>query len=166
MSVLITIFIIVATVFAIASLAYVGIDVFLEIMEIRLAERKAREAAAPVPEPVIEPEPEPEPEPEIVEEAPVLPTGSIKYEEGAGVGKLGIINLGIIDGAFSAEETVTLAELKKRGLVRKNVGRIKILADGVLNKALTFKAEDYSAQAIEMIELMGGTVVILKEGAQ
>ena len=163
MTALIVTFIIVAIVFAIASLAYVAIDLILEIMQLRLAARNAQVVVVPEPEPI--PEPEPEPEPEIVEEV-VLPESSIKYEEGAGVGRWGIVNLGVIDKAFMADETVTLAELKKRGLVRKNVGRIKILADGLLNKPLTVKAEDYSSQAIEMIELMGGTVVILKEEVQ
>jgi ribosomal protein L18E len=43
----------------------------------------------------------------------------------------------------------------------KKVKRIKILADGVLTKPLTIKAENYSVQAIKMIELTGGTVIIL-----
>ena len=41
------------------------------------------------------------------------------------------------------------------------MGRVKILADGILNKPLTIKAESYSVQAIKMIELTGGTVIIL-----
>jgi ribosomal protein L15 len=45
----------------------------------------------------------------------------------------------------------------------KKVGRMKVLADGELNKPLIVKAEDYSVQAIKMIELTGGTVIILKD---
>ena len=40
---------------------------------------------------------------------------------------------------------------------------MKILADGMLNKPLIIKSESYSIQAIKMIELTGGTVIILKD---
>ena len=58
---------------------------------------------------------------------------------------------------------VTLAALKTKGLVPKSAGRVKILAGGdLLTKPLTVKAESFSIQAIKMIELTGGTVVIKK----
>jgi ribosomal protein L18E len=40
---------------------------------------------------------------------------------------------------------------------------MKVLADGILNKPLTIKSESYSIQAIKMIELTGGTVIILRD---
>ena len=69
----------------------------------------------------------------------------------------------MIDANFDADDVVTLAVLKQKGLVPKSMGRVKILADGILNKPLTIKAESYSVQAIKMIELTGGTVIILKD---
>ena len=53
--------------------------------------------------------------------------------------------------------------MKQRGLLQKSFGRVKILANGMLSKPLTVKAENYSVQAIKMIELTGGTAVILKD---
>ena len=53
--------------------------------------------------------------------------------------------------------------MDERKLVPKSVGRVKILARGRLTKALTVKAESFSVQAVKMIELMGGTVIILKD---
>ena len=169
-------FLIVATIFAICSVLYV-------IYEI-LTTKKPKYVPSPEPilEPVIIPEPIPEPEPvpvfvpvvpEIVEhidaeEADAMLSDDLamkgaNYESGAGHGKQGIINIGVIDVHFEANDIVTMAALKQKGLIPKNVGRIKILADGILEKPLTIKAESYSLQAIKMIELTGGTVIILRD---
>ena len=83
--------------------------------------------------------------------------------KGAGKGKLAIINIGDIDSAFEANAVVDIDALKECGLISKKAGRLKILADGTMNKPLTVKAESYSVQAIKMIELTGGEVVILKD---
>ena len=85
------------------------------------------------------------------------------YEEGAGHGKQGIINIGLLNEKFEPGDIITLAILKKKGLMPAKVGRMKILADGILEKPLVIKAESYSIQAIKMIELTGGTVIILKD---
>jgi ribosomal protein L15 len=53
-----------------------------------------------------------------------------------------------------------LDELKAKKLVPAKTRRLKILAHGILSKPLTVKANSYSVQAIKMIELTGGTVVI------
>ena len=53
-----------------------------------------------------------------------------------------------------------------KGLLTKKTGRIKVLAGGMLHKPLTIKAENYSVQAIKMIELTGGTVIILKDDVE
>jgi ribosomal protein L15 len=181
MSLFVIIFMIIATIFALASLVYVTVDIILEI----LARKKEPEEEEPEPEPepevvpvivpVVVPEPEPEPEvmPEIVEHIDAeeademisddLAMKTVRYESPAGHGKQGIINIGALDHIFEAGDVITLEELKRRGLVSRSFGRIKILADGVLNKPLTIKAESYSIQAIKMIELTGGTVIILKD---
>ena len=85
------------------------------------------------------------------------------YESGAGHGQHGIINIGVLNQNFEANDVITLAALKEKGLVPKKVGRMKVLADGILTKPLTIKSESYSIQAIKMIELTGGTVIILKD---
>ena len=69
----------------------------------------------------------------------------------------------IVDDNFNAHDVITLAVLKEKGLISSKVGRMKVLADGMLNKPLTIKSESYSIQAIKMIELTGGTVIILKD---
>ena len=170
----VNIFLIVATIFAIATLIYVVIDLLLD--------RKKPEPEPkpePAPEPVVEEVPVPvvvpvvEVMPEIVEQivaeeademiSDELALKTANYEEGAGQGKQGIINIGVLDQHFNANDVITLAELKKRKLISPKVGKMKILADGVLTKPLITKAESYSIQAIKMIELTGGTVIILKE---
>ena len=165
-------FLIVATIFAICSIAYV-------IYEI-LTRKKLKFVPSPEPEIVPEPIPEPIPEPvpvpvvipEIVEhidavEADELLADNVAmeladYEEGGCDGKQGIINIGTISSIFEPGALITIAELKALGLINKKVRRIKVLADGVLDKPLTIKAEAYSVQAIKMIELTGGKVIILR----
>ena len=174
----IIIFLIVATIFALVSLAFVAWDIISD----------RREQEEPVEEPIQEPEPEmppivvvpvvesePEPEvmPEIVdhidaEEADAmisddLAMKGVRYESPAGQGEQGIINIGVIDAMFEADAVVTLEALKEKNLLTKKTGRLKVLAAGILNKPLTIKAENYSVQAIKMIELTGGTVIILKD---
>ena len=171
MSALVIIFMIVASIFALSTLGYVAVDV---VLEVSAAQKKVPEpvvvAAAPAPviveAPVVV-------ETKIVEtivadEADDLMTdstamSSVIREKGAGHGKQGIINIGVISDSFEPDDVVTLAVLKQKGLIPKSVGRMKVLADGVLNKPLTIKAESYSVQAIKMIELTGGKVVILKD---
>ena len=175
MSVFVIIFMIVATIFALATLGYVVVDVILELRNKEEPEPEEIQEEQPEPEPELEPEPEPEPEvmPEIVEhidavEADAMISDSLamktaNYEHGAGHGKQGIINIGVLNECFNANDVITLKLLKEQGYVTKNVGRLKVLADGVLEKPLTIKAESYSIQAIKMIELTGGTVIILKD---
>lgn len=173
MGVIIIIFMIVATIFALASLGYVTVDVILEIKnkkEEPIVEEKKEE---PVIIPVVVEEPVVEVMPETVEHIDAeeadtmisddLAMQTVIYESGAGHGKQGIINIGMIDEHFDAGDVVTLAALKQKGLIAKSVGRMKVLADGILNKPLTIKSEAYSVQAIKMIELTGGTVIILKD---
>ena len=69
------------------------------------------------------------------------------YEEGGCDGKQGIINIGTISSIFEPDALITIAELKALGLINKKVRRINVLAD---------------VQAIKMIELTGGKVIILR----
>ena len=181
MSIVIIIFLIVATVFAIATLIYVAVDLILEKLREDKEEPKPVVVPVPVVVPAPEPEPEPEPEPvpvpvvmhEIVEhidaeEADEMLSDELAmqeacYERGAGKGKEGIINIGAIDKAFEAGSVITLAVLKEKKMISKRAHRMKVLADGILNKPFVIKSESYSVQAIKMIELTGGTVIILKD---
>ena len=171
MTALIIVFMVVASIFALSTLGYVAVDVVLEVSG-AFNSKKAPEPVVAPPAPVIVEVPVVV-EPTIVEtivaeEADDLMTdsaamSSVIREKGAGHGKQGIINIGVISDNFEPDDVVTLAVLKQKGLVPKSVGRIKVLADGVLSKPLTIKAESYSVQAIKMIELTGGKVVILKD---
>ena len=172
MNIFVIIFMIVATVFAIATLGYVAVDVVLEIRNKEEPKEEKKEEPVVVAAPVVEEAP-PEVMPEIVEhidaeEADAMISDSLamktaNYERGAGHGQQGIINIGVLDANFNAHDVITLAVLKEKGLMSKKVGRMKVLADGMLNKPLTIKSESYSIQAIKMIELTGGTVIILKD---
>ena len=171
MNVFIIIFMIIAVIFALASLGYVAVDMILEIRNKAEKQEEKKEEPA-VAAPVVEEAP-PEVMPEIVEHIDAeeademisdrLAMSSVLYESPAGHGQQGIINIGVLDDNFNANDVITLAVMKERGLISPKVGRLKILADGVLNKPLTIKSERYSIQAIKMIELTGGTVIILKD---
>lgn len=166
------IYAILSAVIAIGVLADVSVEVVLEQKRKR-ADRLAAEAVpsadsapAPTPRPV---ETMPEPVREIdVESADrlisdALAMSAVSYEKGAGKGLRGIVNIGRIDAAFEAGETVSADTLKAKGLLSPQVKRVKILADGILRKPLTVKAEAFSVQAVKMIELTGGTVVLLQD---
>ncbi|MBQ8290061.1 MAG: uL15 family ribosomal protein [Clostridia bacterium] len=73
-----------------------------------------------------------------------------------GSGRLIAINIGEICMHFDKDEKVTLSALKRRGLVAKRYGRVKILAGGIMTKPLTVVADEFSASAVKMITLAGG----------
>ena len=70
------------------------------------------------------------------------------------------INLDTIARHFGEGETVHLNALKEKHLLPKNVGFVKILARGTLDKPLTVLAQDFSTAALKMILLTGGTPII------
>ena len=71
------------------------------------------------------------------------------------------VNVGDLEAAFEAGETVTPAEIIKRGLVKVRHDLIKVLADGEVTKKLAVSAHRFSAAAKEKIEKAGGSVTIL-----
>ena len=125
----------------------------------------------PEPEPEAQPEPEPEPEEIIVpvveeitaEEVDGMMTDTtamslLKFKAtGAGAGMRAIVNLSAINDAFSAGDTVTIESLKEKGLIPSKAQRVKILANGKLDKSLDIEADSFSVQAVKMITLTGGT---------
>jgi large subunit ribosomal protein L15 len=70
-----------------------------------------------------------------------------------------IVNLAALD-TFDAGSEVNPDELRNRGLIRHK-GRVKVLAQGELNKGLMVKAHAFSAAAKTKIEAAGGTVEII-----
>lgn len=72
-----------------------------------------------------------------------------------------IVNVSSFEG-FDAGSEVTPETLRDKGLIRHR-GRVKVLAEGDLDKALTVKAHAFSASAKEKIEKAGGTVEIIGE---
>ena len=73
--------------------------------------------------------------------------------------KKGIVNIDSLSASFADGDVVDIIALKQKGLIAKNVGYVKVLARGTLNKALTVKAHEYSTTAVKMIMLVGGAVV-------
>jgi len=70
-----------------------------------------------------------------------------------------IVNLAALE-VFDAGAEVTPETLRERGMIRHK-GRVKVLAEGDLDRALTVKAHAFSASAKSKIEDAGGTVEIL-----
>lgn len=76
------------------------------------------------------------------------------------VAKAHVVTTTMLGASFTAGETVTVAELVKRGLVRSSnrTIRVKILLAGPLNHALTISGIPVSATAKEAILAAGGHV--------
>ncbi len=72
-----------------------------------------------------------------------------------------IANLGAIADIFAEGATVTATELFAYGLVRSMDEPIKILAKGDIDKALTIKANAFSAKAAEKIAAAGGAAEVI-----
>ena len=70
-----------------------------------------------------------------------------------------IVNLAALD-VFDKGADVTPEELRTRGLIRHR-GRVKVLAQGELDKALNVKAHAFSASAKAKIEKAGGTAEVI-----
>ena len=70
-----------------------------------------------------------------------------------------IVNLGEIEKRYEIGETVDLASLQKKGLL-KGLEPIKILAMGEFSKKLNFKVAAVSAGAKDKIEKAGGDITL------
>jgi len=70
-----------------------------------------------------------------------------------------IVNLGEIEKRYEAGETVDLASLKKKGIL-KGEEPVKILANGDFSKKLKFDVAFVSASAKEKIEKAGGELTL------
>jgi large subunit ribosomal protein L15 len=72
-----------------------------------------------------------------------------------------IINVGVLENEFAAGAEVTPDSLRAKGLI-KHRGRVKVLAEGDLGKALTVKTHAISASAKAKIEAAGGSVEVIE----
>ncbi len=87
-------------------------------------------------------------------------------DKAGGLGKLGIINVGALHNEFEDGDTVNLEVLKEKDMIADSIGRLKVLASGSLDKALTVEADAFSVQAIKMITLTGGHAVKLRTNTE
>jgi len=73
-----------------------------------------------------------------------------------------IVNLSVLEN-FEAGAVVDIEALNAKGLIKlvKDGVGLKVLGNGQLTKALTVKANSFSASAKEAIEKVGGTAEIL-----
>ena len=71
-----------------------------------------------------------------------------------------IVNLASL-AMFDKGSEVTPDTLREQGLIRHK-GRVKVLAEGDLDKALTVKAHAFSSSAKEKIEAAGGTAEVIQ----
>ena len=71
------------------------------------------------------------------------------------------INLSDLNKFFKDGETVTPEILKERGIIKKELSGIKVLANGTLEKKLTIKAQRFSSKAVTKIEDAGGKAEVI-----
>lgn len=69
-----------------------------------------------------------------------------------------VVNLGDINNKFEAGSVVNAESLLEKGLINKVLEGVKVLGNGDLDKALTFKVAKVSESAKEKISKAGGTV--------
>ena len=75
--------------------------------------------------------------------------------------KYAVINLSDLDKFFKDGDTVTPEILKEKGIIKKQLSGIKVLANGELTKKLTVKANRFSAKAVTKIENSGGKAEVI-----
>lgn len=73
-----------------------------------------------------------------------------------------IVNLSVLDG-FDANSTVDIFTLNEKGLIKVVKGSVglKVLGNGTISKAITVKANSFSASAKEAIEKAGGKAELI-----
>ena len=72
-----------------------------------------------------------------------------------------IVNLGQLE-ALEVGQTVDLELLQSKGMVKKGRDRLKVLAEGAIDKAYTIRAHKFSQAAVDKITAAGGTVEIVE----
>ncbi len=75
--------------------------------------------------------------------------------------KFATINLSDLNAYFNDGDIVTPEILKERGIIKKQLSGIKVLANGKLEKKLTVKAQRFSTKAVSAIETAGGKTEVI-----
>jgi len=75
--------------------------------------------------------------------------------------KYATINLSDLDKNFKDGDVVTPEVLKEKGLLKKQLSGVKVLANGELTKKLTVKASRFSSAAVTKIENAGGKAEVI-----
>ena len=74
--------------------------------------------------------------------------------------KYAVINITQLN-KFNDGDVVTPATLVEKGIVKKELAGIKVLANGKLEKKVTVKAHRFSSAAVTKIEELGGTTEVI-----
>ena len=88
------------------------------------------------------------------EDAPIFTEGKKRF----------CINVDDLSKCFDPNERVDVNILKSRGIIPGDVGYLKILGRGTLEKPLRVYANAFSLTAVKMIVLTGGEAVKVKKG--
>lgn len=75
--------------------------------------------------------------------------------------KYATINLSDLNNFFNDGDVVTPEILKERGIIKKQLSGVKVLANGELEKKLTVKAQRFSSTAVTKIEAAGGKTEVI-----
>lgn len=75
--------------------------------------------------------------------------------------KYATINLSDLDKYFQDGDIVTPEILKEKGIVKKQLNGVKVLATGEISKKLTVKASRFSSAAVTKIENAGGKAEVI-----
>ena len=75
------------------------------------------------------------------------------------------VNVGRLEGAFAAGESVTAEALHAKGLIPKRAKVIKLLGHGELKTSLTIALHAISESARQKVEAAGGSVELVAGGA-
>ena len=67
-----------------------------------------------------------------------------------------VVNIRFLEENFNVGDEVDKAALKAKGLLGKVTELVKILGDGEMSKAITVRADKFSASAKQKIEAAGG----------
>ena len=71
------------------------------------------------------------------------------------------INLSDLNKFFNDGDEVTPELLKEKGIIKKQLNGVKVLANGELEKKLTVKAHRFSSRAVTKIESKGGKAEVI-----
>ena len=147
----------------ILTLFFVLLLIAIILLLISIIRRQAGEPQVvyvPTPTPVPTPAPAPAPKPA----APYVPKPIVNKKKAKGfVGKMEYVNIDTLVEFFNSGDTITLSDLKAKGLVDPKATQVKILArgDAKLNKIFHIETQGISAQARKTVVEAGGTVKII-----